>query len=118
MRRAGVVCACLAAALVLASVASPASRPPTGAVKVVRAWIAAWSHRHWAAACRLESHSQGGGTRRCIRGYRSLYAPYRPQETFTWLDRFRAGYRIVRTRARFIPSDKCQAYVAPGVGPA
>jgi len=51
----------------------------------------------------------------CIRGYRHLYAPSRPKEALTWLDRFGAGYRIIRTRARFIPAEKCQAYVSPGV---
>jgi hypothetical protein len=111
---------CVLVTLGFSAAASSASRPPSGAAKVVRAWIAAWSRRNWTAACRLESHSyvkkgEGGGMRGCIRGYRYLYAPSRPKEALAWLDRFHAGYRIIRTRARFIPAEKCQAYVSPGV---
>jgi hypothetical protein len=41
------------------------------------------------------------------------YAPYRPKEAFGWLERFRDGYRIIRTRARFIPGTQCDPQAPP-----
>jgi len=122
VRRAGLLAACVLTALVLATGASSAGRPPTGAaLKLVHTYIAALIRGDYTTMCRLESNThlgQSGALRRCVGVYRYLLAPGRPTGLAKYRERFKAGYRITRTRARFMPEDHCDPVSNCPVTPA
>ena len=73
-----------------------------------------------SAMCRLESRSYlrglGQTVRGCVRQLQYVWGPGRPKDV--WRERFRGGYRIIGTRARFIPEAHCDPVTSCPVIPA